>query len=212
MAHTCWLHTDAMHSLLSLRSILADQCWQNERVHGVINGGDVGEISTYHFNILSTMWIFGNIDLDVWSWRCLLIDKHITTNDSSRVWFSKPFNRSQKLSMTWSAKQVVRLKGDQLIKSNGCGKINLVKWRSLSAMNADLIIKKNHNGLLGPGGKWMDSAPQQNYHEFTAALGPLMLMQNWFQKWASGWLNYFYCGNISIITVCCHVPDPGAER
>lgn len=88
---------------------LADQLTQ-QRVHGVINRGDVSEISTYIQNAITNEFS-GNI-IDVCPVGALT-DK--TYRFKQRVWFSKPFDAHRECSKC-SGKAVLWMKGDDIIR------------------------------------------------------------------------------------------------
>jgi NADH-quinone oxidoreductase subunit G len=88
---------------------LADQLTE-KRVHGVINRGDVSEISTYIQNAIENDFS-GNI-IDVCPVGALT-DK--TYRFKQRVWFSKPFDAHRNCSKC-SGKTVLWMKGDDIIR------------------------------------------------------------------------------------------------
>jgi NADH-quinone oxidoreductase subunit G len=88
---------------------LADQLTE-KRVHGVINRGDVSEISTYIQNSIENDFS-GNI-IDVCPVGALT-DK--TYRFKQRVWFSKPFDAHRNCSKC-SGKTVLWMKGDDIIR------------------------------------------------------------------------------------------------
>ena len=96
--------------ILCYRCVYTADQLTNERVHGVINRGDVSEISTYIQHSIDNEFS-GNI-IDVCPVGALT-DK--TYRFKQRVWFSKPFNAHRNCP-TCSGKTVVWLKGDQLIR------------------------------------------------------------------------------------------------
>ena len=88
---------------------LADQLTE-KRVHGVINRGDVSEISTYIQNAIENDFS-GNI-IDVCPVGALT-DK--TYRFKQRVWFSKPFDAHRNCSKC-SGKTVLWMKGNDIIR------------------------------------------------------------------------------------------------
>ncbi|HRI00673.1 MAG TPA: 2Fe-2S iron-sulfur cluster-binding protein [Saprospiraceae bacterium] len=96
--------------ILCYRCVYAAEQLTNERVHGVINRGDVSEISTYIQNAIEKDFS-GNI-IDVCPVGALT-DK--TYRFKQRVWFSKPYDAHRNCSKC-SGKTIVWKKGDDLIR------------------------------------------------------------------------------------------------
>jgi NADH-quinone oxidoreductase subunit G len=95
---------------LCYRCVYAAEQLTNERVHGVINRGDVSEISTYIQNAIDKDFS-GNI-IDVCPVGALT-DK--TYRFKQRVWFSKPFDAHRNCTKC-SGKTVIWKKGDDIIR------------------------------------------------------------------------------------------------
>jgi NADH-quinone oxidoreductase subunit G len=96
--------------ILCYRCVYAAEQLTNERVHGVINRGDVSEISTYIQNAIEND-LSGNI-IDVCPVGALT-DK--TYRFKQRVWFSKPFDAHRSCTKC-SGKVVAWMKGDEIIR------------------------------------------------------------------------------------------------
>ena len=96
--------------ILCYRCVYAAEQLTNERVHGVINRGDVSEISTYIQNAIDKDFS-GNI-IDVCPVGALT-DK--TYRFKQRVWFSKPFDAHRNCTKC-SGKTVIWKKGDDIIR------------------------------------------------------------------------------------------------
>lgn len=96
--------------ILCYRCVYAAEQLTNERVHGVINRGDVSEISTYIQNAIDKDFS-GNI-IDVCPVGALT-DK--TYRFKQRVWFSKPFDAHRNCTKC-CGKTIVWKKGDDVIR------------------------------------------------------------------------------------------------
>jgi NADH-quinone oxidoreductase subunit G len=96
--------------ILCYRCVYAAEQLTNNRVHGVLNRGDVSEISTYIQNAIDNDFS-GNI-IDVCPVGALT-DK--TYRFKQRVWFSKPFNAHRNCSKC-CGKTVLWMKGDDIIR------------------------------------------------------------------------------------------------
>ncbi|MBK8954794.1 MAG: (2Fe-2S)-binding protein [Saprospiraceae bacterium] len=96
--------------ILCYRCVYAAEQLTNQRVHGVLNRGDVSEISTYIKNAIDNDFS-GNI-IDVCPVGALT-DK--TYRFKQRVWFSKPFDAHRECSHC-CGKTVLWLKGDNIIR------------------------------------------------------------------------------------------------
>ncbi|MBK9107100.1 MAG: (2Fe-2S)-binding protein [Saprospiraceae bacterium] len=96
--------------ILCYRCVYAAEQLTNQRVHGVLNRGDVSEISTYIQNSIDNEFS-GNI-IDVCPVGALT-DK--TYRFKQRVWFSKPYDAHRDCP-TCCGKTVLWLKGDDIIR------------------------------------------------------------------------------------------------
>lgn len=96
--------------ILCYRCVYAAEQLTQQRVHGVLNRGDVSEISTYIQNAIDNEFS-GNI-IDVCPVGALT-DK--TYRFKQRVWFSKPFDAHRNCP-TCCGKTVLWLKGDDIIR------------------------------------------------------------------------------------------------
>jgi len=96
--------------ILCYRCVYAAEQLTQQRVHGVLNRGDVSEISTYIQQAIDNEFS-GNI-IDVCPVGALT-DK--TYRFKQRVWFSKPFNAHRECS-SCSGQTVLWMKGDQIIR------------------------------------------------------------------------------------------------
>ncbi|HEX5624687.1 MAG TPA: 2Fe-2S iron-sulfur cluster-binding protein [Saprospiraceae bacterium] len=96
--------------ILCYRCVYAAEQLTNSRVHGVMNRGDISEISTYIQQSIENDFS-GNI-IDVCPVGALT-DK--TYRFKQRVWFSKPFNAHRNCS-TCSGKTIAWMKGDEIIR------------------------------------------------------------------------------------------------
>lgn len=96
--------------ILCYRCVYVANQLTNERVHGVLNRGDVSEISTYIQNSIENDFS-GNV-IDVCPVGALT-DK--TYRFRQRVWFSKPYNAHRTCSKC-CGKTVLWLKGDDIIR------------------------------------------------------------------------------------------------
>lgn len=96
--------------ILCYRCVYAAEQLTQQRVHGVLNRGDVSEISTYIQQAIDNEFS-GNI-IDVCPVGALT-DK--TYRFKQRVWFSKPFNAHRECN-SCSGQTVLWMKGDQIIR------------------------------------------------------------------------------------------------
>lgn len=96
--------------ILCYRCVYAAEQLTDQRVHGVLNRGDVSEISTYIQNAIDHEFS-GNI-IDVCPVGALT-DK--TYRFKQRVWFSKPFNAHRNCDKC-CGKTVAWMKGDDIIR------------------------------------------------------------------------------------------------
>lgn len=96
--------------ILCYRCVYAAEQLTQKRVHGVLNRGDVSEISTYIQESIDNEFS-GNI-IDVCPVGALT-DK--TYRFKQRVWFSKPFNAHRECS-SCCGETVLWMKGDQIIR------------------------------------------------------------------------------------------------
>ena len=97
--------------ILCYRCVYAAEQLTDTRVHGVLNRGDVSEISTYIQNAIDKDFS-GNI-IDVCPVGALT-DK--TYRFKQREWFSKPFNAHRSCTKC-SGKTVLWMKGDDIIRT-----------------------------------------------------------------------------------------------
>lgn len=96
--------------ILCYRCVYAAEQLTDSRVHGVLNRGDVSEISTYIQHAIDKDFS-GNI-IDVCPVGALT-DK--TYRFKQRVWFSKPFN-AHRACTKCSGKTIAWMKGDDIIR------------------------------------------------------------------------------------------------
>lgn len=96
--------------ILCYRCVYAAEQLTDSRVHGVLNRGDVSEISTYIQNAIDKDFS-GNI-IDVCPVGALT-DK--TYRFKQRVWFSKPFNAHRSCAKC-SGQTIAWMKGDAIIR------------------------------------------------------------------------------------------------